>query len=578
MPLCPQRPYGRQVLGGFTAAVVFSVVLAGAALAQSASQVTPDTLAPPQTRLTGTLVFDGGSGTQAPPGADQISIVLSDVTLRGGLPDMAEADQALRTRLTRGRVPVSEIFAATADLEAAYANAGFILSRVVLPQQALQDGGTLQIEIVNGFVERLDATAVPPRIQRRIAQVTRPLIEKPGLSQKELERRLLLAGDTPGTALQSALATGEQPGGTVIVLEPEYRTVTGFIGADNLADPGLGKLTISAGVELNSALGLGETFYARLSGSQEGLFSDDPRYRVLGLGAILPLGPSGLAFNYEYTSSSTRPVDQIVPTQSSFERHAFRVTYPLIRSRAQNLTLGASLDLSKDTQDLVVPDGTTPVYDDALSVARLSADWSRTHARGAYTELSATYAQGLDAFDARSADDVGAGTPLSRAGADAEFNKLSAEGSHSRVLGPNLALTVFGAMQTSLGTPLPTSEQFSIAGSNALSAFDAGALRGDSGWVLRAEVTSNRGISLGGRLGDLNPYAFLGAGAVTLDNPTALESAKTSAQAYGLGVDLVRQEGSNFRSSFLRVEFGIGERDDGGSDGNRFSITGNFRF
>ena len=58
----------------------------------------------------------------------------------------------------------------------------------------------------------------------------------------ELERQLLLAGDVAGVALGSALTTGQQPGGTVIALDPEFQKVTGFAGFDNFAPDDLGAL------------------------------------------------------------------------------------------------------------------------------------------------------------------------------------------------------------------------------------------------------------------------------------------------------------------------------------------------
>lgn len=571
---CKDIPVGAR---GLWLSAVLCAVATGV-WSQTASQITPGDLTPASKRLTGTLVFDGGSGTQAPAGAEQITIRLSGVTVAGGLPDMKQAEAALRARLTSGRIPVSEIFAATSALEAGYANAGFVLSRVVLPQQALQDGGALRIEVVNGFVERIDDTAIQGPIRRRIGTVTAPLLDVPGLTQADLERSLLLAGDTPGVALQSALATGQKPGGTVIVLEPEYRPVTGFLGVDNQAAANLGGATFSSGIELNSTLNLGETLYARLSGASDGLFTDDPRYRVLGLGAIFPFGPSGLMVNYEYTQSATRPADQDAPTTSDFARHSLRLSYPFLRARAMNISGQASLDMVQDTQDLIGTTGKTPIYEDALTVLRLGADLSRTGPTGTFTEASVTLSQGLDILGARSQAEAGAGTPLSRRGSDAVFSSLAMDGSHQRFLSERINLSVFGSVQSSFGTALPTSEQFSVAGPRALSPFDAGAVRGDSGWVVRAEIATTLAFDWGGNWPSISPYAFAGIGSVNVTNPTALESSKITAQAYGVGLDLMRQTDSSFRSGVLRVEFGRGERDDGGSDGNRFSVSGNFRF
>ena len=94
---------------------------APAALSQTASSVTPESFQPQLQDLGGSVVFSGNTGTQAPPGSDQIGITLSGVTLEGAFPQMAAANAGFEQRLTRGRIPVSELFEASSELEAAYA-------------------------------------------------------------------------------------------------------------------------------------------------------------------------------------------------------------------------------------------------------------------------------------------------------------------------------------------------------------------------------------------------------------------------------------------------------------------------
>ncbi|KQP30482.1 hypothetical protein ASF49_13280 [Methylobacterium sp. Leaf104] len=83
--------------------------------------------------------------------------------------------------------------------------------RVVLPAQRLTDGGTVRFLVIDGQIERIDTTALPGEIRDRIAAVLAPLAGRPGLTLAEIERRVLLAGDTPGTVLRSTLAAGPAP-------------------------------------------------------------------------------------------------------------------------------------------------------------------------------------------------------------------------------------------------------------------------------------------------------------------------------------------------------------------------------
>ncbi len=553
--------------------MVFS--LSVAAFAQTASQVTPGTFEPPAQNLSGSIVFTGEAGVQAPAGSDKLFITLSDVVLKDGLPQMAEANAALRARLTGKSIPVSEIFAAVSDLEAAYANAGYILARVVLPAQSLRNGGVLQVVVVNGFVEGIDASALPPEVRGRIEELTEPLVGKPGLRLPEIERQLLLAGDTYGVALGSALTAGAQPGGTVVVLESDYKEVTGFIGFDNVAEDTLGDVALNAGIELNGLLSMGETIYGRISGSPKDFFSDEPQYRTLALGAVFPIGDEGLTLNFEATKSQTTP-DAIVPTTSEFDRYAVRLFYPWIRSRGFNLSTQLSLDWQKDEQELLSIAGRVPIYEDKLTVLRASGDIFRQFDNGAVLEAGAVFSQGLDALGAKRA---GTGTvPLSRQGADAVFSKLVMSLRYQQLLAENLAISVSGRLQSSFGDPLLTSEQLSIAGANELSTFDAGSVQGDNGWVVRTELSSPRNVNLGQMPFLLSPYVFGAYGIVNLEQPTVFEQAKVKAASYGVGLELVALQESRFRSGSIRIEYGRGDRDDNQPDGNRFSIIGTYRF
>lgn len=561
-----------------TATAVLCLCLAvSSGAAQTASSVTPETFQPQLQRLDGAIVFSGATNATAPAGAEAIGITLSGVNLEDGLPQMAAANAALTTRLTNGRIPVSELFNAVTELEQAYAEAGFVLARVVLPQQSLRDGGVLQVTVVDGFVETVDTSALPDDVRERIAVLTAPLAGKKTVVLADLERQLLLAGDTAGVALGSALTAGQQPGGTVVMLDAEFRPVTGFVGFDNLASDELGNFVLNGGVEFNSPFGFGESFYGRLSASPQEIFDEDPRYRIFAIGAVVPLGTSGLSLNVELTTSDTTPDDDAVPTRSNFDRQSIRLIYPWIRSRQYNLTTQFSLDRQQDTQDLIAGGTTTPIYEDRSTVLRASASASYIHPDNAVTEGNVVLSRGIDAFDARTQDDAAGSTPLSRQGADAEFTKLTLAGFHQRSLSERVGLSLSARVQSSFGDPLVTAEQISIAGARDLSAFDGGALRGDSGWVFRAEVSSQYAVAMSDVPLILSPYLFAAAGGVTLERPTAVEHSHEGASSFGLGLDLISQTDSRFRSNSLRIELAKGERDHG-SDETRFSISGNFRF
>lgn len=557
------------------------------AFAQTASELTPNTFAPDAQRLTGTVVFSGERGTAPPAGAEKLLINLAGVTLDGGLTEMADANAAVAARLSGKTITVAEIFNAASDLETAYAQAGFVLARVVLPAQNLNDGGRLRIVVVDGFVERVDTSTVPAPVADRISGLTAPLIGQRSLRLPELERQLLLAGDTYGVALGSALAAGATPGATTLILKPEFRPVTGFFAFDNAVSSELGPLVLSAGIEINSALEMGETVYARLSTTPSGdnasgvgaFFGSDPRLRTASIGAVFPIGDDGFTLNIEATDSRTAPDDLTAPTVSRFERSSVRLFYPVIRSRNRNISGQLTLDHQTDKQFLVSGAARQPVYSDKTTVLRAALDGFWLTETGAAIEAGAVLSRGLDGLGSRSATDAaGTTTPLSRQGADATFTKLVLSSRMRQKLSDRFSFSLSGRAQTSFGDPMLTGEQFGIAGPQELSGFDAGAVKGDSGWVVRGEISAPRQTTIAERSVLLSPYFFAAYGNVRLEQPTATEQASVSASSFGVGIEINALTESKFSSATLRVEYARGNRDDTLPDDDRFSILGSFRF
>jgi hemolysin activation/secretion protein len=582
-------PRRRVALGRWLAsgAAALAVALGSVTLVrgQTASQITPPTFRPDLPAVGGAVVFSGEPGLAAPAGAERLSVAVSGVTVEGGLPELAPAHRALEARLVGGRVPVSEIFAAAQDLEAAYAQAGYVLARVVLPQQSLRDGGRLRLVVVNGFIERVDAQGVPERVRPWVESLVEPLVGERSLTLGEIERRLLLAGDTPGVALSSALSAGSAQGGAVLTIDADYHSVTGFVGLDNTLADDLGTWTVSTGVDLNSLLGRGEVFYVRASGypggdddtGYGGLFTGYPRSRTLAAGAVFPIGTNGLNFNIEATGSRTTPEPTgLLQTRSEFERFSLRLGYPFVRSRELNFSGQLIFDAQSESQHVIEPRPLT-FSADVLRILRAAVDARRQFDSGAVLAGRAVLSFGLDAFGAKnetSADD----TPFSRTGADAEFQKLEVIARYERSLAEHVGFTLYARGQTSFGQVMPTSEQIGIASFQELSTFDAGTLGGDSGWVVRGDLESPWTVQARALPVQITPYAFAGTGSLYLEQPTAVEQSQVNVGSLGVGVQVAAIRDPRFSDGSLTLEFGRAFRDDGIADDNRFTVVGAFRF
>ncbi len=377
-------PYSQQRTAAATLILVAALTLlvaaaCGPARAQVASQITPGSFAPPlQGGLGGGLAIGQSPGLDTPAGADKLFVTLRGVTVEGGFPQLAGDAAAVRARLMGSRVSGADIFAAARDLEAAYARAGYVLVRVTLPQQKLANGSDLKLLVIDGFIERVDTSRLPDPIRRRIDSLTAPLVGQHGIMLRDLERRILLAGDVPGTVLRSTLAAGSTLGATVLVIEANYQPVNGILTADNSLPSALGRFQVGVGADLNSVLGTGELVYLRATGDPVGgtggFFADHPRNRILAAGFIAPLGPSGLTFNLEGTLARTAPsaAASLPGSTDQFRRLSTRLRYPWIRARNKNFATQLIFEAEDEQDNLFLAPVSLPLFLDRVRVLRVA--------------------------------------------------------------------------------------------------------------------------------------------------------------------------------------------------------------
>lgn len=556
------------------------------AMAQTASQVTRESYAPAVLRLqNGALSLPATGGLQTPAGAETLTVTPSGLEVEGGLPALAGATAAIEARIAGRTVSAAELFAAARDLEAAYARAGYLLVRVSMPPQTLRDGEPLHIVVTDGFVDAIDASALPPRVRRRVEAQMAPLVGRTGLTKGEVERRLLLAGDTPGLTLRSTLKAGAQPGSTTIVLDGDHDLLTLTSGLDDSLTGPMGTWVATLGVDVNAALGMGEVFYARLAGHPSGgelsLLGDDPRNRQIVAGFTLPIGTDGVWLNLEAVDSRTHPTSDLGYTMADeYQRFSSRIGYTWLRSRDVNTSTLLVFDVAEEAQRLAIAGELIDFTLDRTRVVRLTQTGDLRTAGGGFLSGELSLSVGIDGLGARTGT---AELPLSRYGAEPEFAKLSGSLSFASPI-PNtpLHLMLSAKAQTSFGDPLVSSEQISLGGLDWVSAFGSGDFSGDAGAALRAEFSLPGSLQrelpfAAGATFGLSPYVFAAAGAVRLEQPTALEQRSTTAGALGTGLRMGLSQAGSGGSATLALEYAHGEAsEEPGTD--RFNLRFASRF
>jgi len=591
---------------GLASLVLFALSSASAS-AQTASQITPRSFEPAPQPRGGGIVIPEGAGPVTPPGAETLSVTIRAVRIDGGLPDLAQAEAAIVARLSGRRVTAAAIFEATRELERAYLAAGYGLVRVLLPAQQLVDGATLRLRVLDGYIERVETDKLPPNIRGRIAALLAPLVGERGIRMATIERRLLLAGELPGTVLRSTLAPGSKPGGGVLVIEARYKPVTAFAAFDNSMTDRLGTYSTSIGFDINSPTGHGEQIYLRAgglpyAGGGAAYFTGEPRNRSLAAGVTVPVGRDGWSFNIEATDAQTTPRHTLLDlgTTSDFSRVSARLRYALVRSRSLSLNLEGAFDAQEDRVTLVSPivEGLSL---DRLRILRMGSDLTWYAPGDGVVTGRLTGSFGLDGLGARRAPPTGSvEIPLSRQGVRPDFQKLEASLGYTQSFTEHLVLDLRARGQTAFNQTLPRSEQIGLSGPTSLSPLDSGRLQGDDGFVVRGELRApflwpfillfglpewpaQQGTGLPDREAtsgavQLAPYGFAAFGAARLQKPSVLEPAVVHASAYGLGLRIAAAPQASFTSTSLGIEYGRYQSSDGFGGDQRLTVSAQLQF
>jgi hemolysin activation/secretion protein len=457
--------------------------------------------------------------------------------VEGAFPELESETSSLSQAVEGHRVTVAQIYEFANALEQAHARAGYVLVRVTVPPQKLNDRGALRIVVVDGFIEKVQVDNVPDKVRVLVTRRMASIVGRRHIKLDEIERHLLIAGDVPGLRLKSTLARGTNVGGALLVLEGAHRLVSATATIDNHLPASLGTWSYGANVALNSPLGFGEQFYASAQAGSDlmRVFDSTSPLRVLGAGAVLPLGLDGWILNPEYTNSRSHPE----PTNGGlvnigqFERFALRTSYPLIRTRTNTLSLTGAFEYI--SQHVALPQFSTDLNKDRYGALRTGAAYETGLPWwGAVLQTTATFSHGTGGRDRADAD--ASGIPLSRQGAGPLFTKANMDAHITQPLPAEFRIDLFGRAQASFGKPLLVSEQFSLDGPQAISAYPSGTLNVDQGGTLRGEL--GRPFALPGFVAPLilSPYGFGVFGAGRLVDPTIVEVAAIRGGAVGAGL------------------------------------------
>jgi hemolysin activation/secretion protein len=406
-------------------------------------------------------------------------------------------------RLNGQNISLAALDGIANELTAKYREAGYLLSRVVVPPQELEAAGAIVLlRAVEGFissVEYVGEEALVRKFETYFRAVEAKLLAERPLRHADFERELLLLQDLPGVEVSSTFNAAEVVGGSVLILEVERDLVDGSISWGNTG-------TVSAGPGMSSySLGINSLPVIGARTSLAVSRTDDWReYHSFQLGQSYRLA-NGLELSFTFSrSASPEPDTEFARTfdyETSSRSFSVGLSYPLIRTRSLNLRLGAYFD-HRDSDSMVLDELYTR---DKLRWMTVRADFDFSDELGGLTQISPTFIKGLRAFRATDLDDF-ASNPLARA--DYWIAELFV--SRTQQL-PGSFSAVASAQLRLADSSLPSFHKFSLGGSQFGRGYDSGVVEGDNGLGLSLETRWT--LYLLDRIA-MAPYAFIDWGMV----------------------------------------------------------------
>jgi hemolysin activation/secretion protein len=409
----------------------------------------------------------------APATAAGVRLRIRSITVEGSTVYSASDFAPLYADLIGKDVSAADVYGVAAKIGAKYGKDGYLVARaIVVPQAVDPKAAALRIRVVEGYIENVEW----PDAAKRYRDLFTPCLDKIKAERpartKTIERCLLLANDAPGLTFSSSLKAGKgNLGGSVLVVTLAEKPFEAAVRVDNRGALGQGPWEQTTTLTENNRLGLDESTtltYASALDIQE--------LQYLALNYHQLLTSDGLAFDSSITHSTGQPRLASL-TGLDFESRSTTFesgfTYPVIRSREQNLrlsALGFAEDAFSETLD-------APFSDDRLRGFRLRANYDQVDTWLGTVGLSqviGTFSQGIDGLGSTSN-----GNPLaSVANGRVDFSKFELIANRTQTLGAGFSL--YGALDgVWAGSALLSAEQCTYGGATFGRAFDPATLVGD---------------------------------------------------------------------------------------------------
>lgn len=514
-------------------AIAIGLIFPCLAFAEDASQIEKRFQKPPEPKATTKPLVFPIDEKQPPAQAAQLRFTLKELTLKGNTVFTKEQLAPLYQGMLGKEISLLDIYKLRDAITAQYGNAGYGLSKAVVPEQRIQAEGLVRIDIIEGFVDEVIIEGATDLQKEFLAHAAEKIKAERPLRATTLERYLLLANDRFAIKVTSTMKASEKtPGASTLILKVEEAPkVDGGASLDNRGTVAVGKVQFNGDVSLN---GLGGRASKTTLGYATVEQPKELQYWTLTHTELLT--NEGTTLSGSYAKSKSKPGTPILrqlENVSDSTTWALKLAHPFIRTRQENLTASVKYE-SKDTESEIL---NAPNSQDKIRSIRLGLNYDRADAWEGVNQVLAEASFGLKGMGASSNDN-----PIrSRTDGKTDYRKITLNLSRNQQLGvlspalQKFSLN-FALMGQYAGTGLLSSEQCGVGGQQFGRAYDSSEILGDK--CIAGSLELRYSLDTGKTPFKYTQfYSFYDGGKVTNRQPLSVNDPKSkSLSSAGLGM------------------------------------------
>jgi hemolysin activation/secretion protein len=427
---------------------------------------------PPQSAPGGSAI--SLPSTVAPKGADRIMVLVRDVRITGMTVYTQEQMAPLYADLIGHQVSLQAVYDLAQKITTKYGNDGYVISRAIVPPQQLNPGGaSVQIQVIEGYVDKVEWPALLDKFRDFFSYYTARITAERPSNIHTIERYLLLAGDLPGLKFKNSLKpSATHQGAATLIVEVTESPFDWAARVDNRGPQGQGPLELLGSVTVNNLLRSHDAFNFAYAGP----FKTEELKYIYGQYSQVLIA-EGLVFFIDASDGWGRPGTaelQALDYRTKSTVLETGLTFPIIRTRERNLSV-TGLWFMSHNEGVILDDPTAPPSTlDRLRGGRfkVNADWADPWS--GINQVNAIVSQGLQGAGSTQNGQVLA----SRLNGRVDFTKVEATVTRVQPLPENFSFLLAAYAQYA-GTPLLNPELCGYGGRVFGRAFDPSALVAD---------------------------------------------------------------------------------------------------